>query len=51
MASLSDASVRELLEGRYIATFATENPSGSIHAVAVWYWFDGSSLFCHNALT
>jgi general stress protein 26 len=45
MASLSDSLVRELLEGRYIATFATENPSGSIHMVAVWYWFDGTNVF------
>lgn len=45
MASLSDSLVRELLESRYIATFATENPSGSIHLVAVWYWFDGTSVF------
>lgn len=45
MASLSDAVVKELLEGRYIATFATENPMGCIHMVAVWYWFDGTSVF------
>jgi nitroimidazol reductase NimA-like FMN-containing flavoprotein (pyridoxamine 5'-phosphate oxidase superfamily) len=45
MASLSDSLVRQLLEGRYIATFATQNPTGSIHMVAVWYWFEGSSIF------
>jgi PPOX class probable F420-dependent enzyme len=45
MASLSDALVRQLLDGRYIATLATENPDGSIHMVAVWYWFDGASVF------
>ena len=45
MASLSDAAVRQLLDGRYIATFATRNPNGSIHMVAVWYWFDGSDVF------
>lgn len=45
MASLLDSLVIELLEGRYIATFASENPSGSIHMVAVWYWFDGTSVF------
>jgi PPOX class probable F420-dependent enzyme len=45
MASLSDALVRQLLEGRYIASFATENPDGSIHVVAVWYWFDGTRIY------
>jgi hypothetical protein len=35
MASLSDALVKQLLGGRYIASFATQNPNGSIHAVAV----------------
>jgi len=45
MASLSDALVRQLLEGRYIATFATQNPNGSIHMVSVWYWFNGAHIF------
>jgi len=45
MASLQDSLAKQLLEGRYIATFATENPNGSIHMVAVWYWFDGTSVF------
>jgi general stress protein 26 len=45
MASLSDALVRQLLEGRYIASFATHNPNGSIHIVAVWFWFDGAEVF------
>jgi PPOX class probable F420-dependent enzyme len=45
MASLADALVRELLDGRRIASFATENPNGSIHVIAVWYWFDGSHIF------
>ena len=45
MALLSDSLVKELLGGRYIATFATTGPSGSIHMVAVWYWFDGTSVF------
>jgi general stress protein 26 len=45
MASLSDALVRRLLDGRYIASFATQNPNGSIHMVAVWYWFDGADIF------
>jgi nitroimidazol reductase NimA-like FMN-containing flavoprotein (pyridoxamine 5'-phosphate oxidase superfamily) len=45
MASLSDAVVRQLLEGRYIATLATQNANGSIHMVSVWYWFDGANIF------
>jgi PPOX class probable F420-dependent enzyme len=45
MASLSDSLVKQLLAGRYVATFATANPSGSIHMVAVWYWFDGTNVF------
>jgi PPOX class probable F420-dependent enzyme len=45
MASLSDALVKQLLNGRYVASFATHNPDGSIHMVAVWYWFDGANVF------
>lgn len=45
MASLKDALVRQLLEGRHIASLATHNPDGSIHVVAVWYWFDGADVF------
>ena len=45
MASLSDALVKQLLGGRYIASFATQNPNGSIHAVAVWFWFDGANVY------
>ena len=45
MASLTDTLVRELLVGRYIAALATENSDGSIHVVAVWYWFDGAHAF------
>ena len=44
MASLADAMVRQLLDGRHIASLATENPDGSIHIVAVWYWFDGTHV-------
>lgn len=44
MASISDALVRELLEGRYVASLATTNPDGSIHVVAVWYHFDGNHI-------
>jgi nitroimidazol reductase NimA-like FMN-containing flavoprotein (pyridoxamine 5'-phosphate oxidase superfamily) len=45
MASLSDAKVQQLLESRYIASFATHNPNGSIHIVAVWFWFDGTDIY------
>lgn len=45
MASLSNALVKRLLEGRYIAAFASYNRDGSIHVVSVWYLFDGSSLY------
>ena len=45
MASLDDALVRQLLDGRHVASLATENPDGSIHMVAVWYWFDGACIF------
>ncbi|HKW17779.1 MAG TPA: pyridoxamine 5'-phosphate oxidase family protein [Terriglobales bacterium] len=45
MASLTDPLVQQLLSGRYIASLATHNSDGSIHMVAVWYWFDGSTIF------
>jgi PPOX class probable F420-dependent enzyme len=45
MASLTDALVRQLLDGRHIASLATHNPDESIHVVAVWYWFDGRDVF------
>ncbi len=45
MASLSDPLVHELLSGRYVASLATENTDGSIHIVAVWYWFDGATVY------
>ncbi len=49
MASLSDARVKQLLESRYIASFATHNPNGSIHIVAVWFWFDGTDIYVATA--
>lgn len=45
MASFADDLVKELLDARHIASLATENPDGSIHMVAVWYWFDGTHVF------
>jgi len=49
MASLSDPLVKELLQGRYIATLATRNADGSVHMVAVWFWFDGTNLYVATA--
>jgi len=49
MASISDPLVRKLLDGRYIASLATQNPDGSIHMVAVWYWFDGACVYVATA--
>ena len=49
MASLSDPLVKELLQGRYIATLATHNADGSIHMVAVWFWFDDTNLYIATA--
>jgi PPOX class probable F420-dependent enzyme len=45
MAFMTDALVQQLLKGRYVATLATQNSDGSIHMVAVWYWFDGAKIF------
>ena len=45
MASLSDPLVKQLLAGRYVATLATKSPDGSIHMVAVWYWYDGTHIY------
>jgi PPOX class probable F420-dependent enzyme len=45
VASLSDPLVREMLNDRYIASLATENPDGSIHQVAVWYAFSEGQIY------
>jgi len=45
MASLSDVLVKQLLQGRYIASFASHNSNGSIHIVAVWFRFDGADIY------
>jgi len=49
MASLSDPLVKELLQGRYIATLATVNADDSVHMVAVWFEFDGTHLYIATA--
>ena len=40
-----DPTLAELLQGRYIATLATENADGTIHLTAVWYLFEDGDLF------
>lgn len=45
MVQMSDASVQQLLSGRYIASLGTENSDGSIHLVAVWYYYDGQNIY------
>ncbi len=49
MASLSDELVKELLDGRYIASLATRNTDGSIHMVAVWYLYEGGRIYIATA--
>ena len=45
MASLSDPLVQQLLTGRYIASLATHQNDGSIHMVAVWYWYEDGGVY------
>jgi len=40
-----DPLLQKLLQGRYIATLATENADGTIQLVAVWYLFEDGCLF------
>ena len=49
MTSLADSLVQQLLAGRHIATLASRNPDGSVHMVAVWFWFDGAHIFVATA--
>ena len=49
MAQISDAIVQEMLLGRHIASLATENADGSTHMVAVWFYFDGESVYVATA--
>jgi len=49
MATLNDPLVRQLLEGRYIASLATHGRGGSIHMVSVWYWFHDGKIFVATA--
>ena len=45
MASLADDLVKQLLDGRHVASLGTQNSDGSIHMVAVWYRFEGGQVF------
>jgi uncharacterized protein YhbP (UPF0306 family) len=40
-----DPAFHNLLQGRYIASLATQNPDRTGHLTAVWYLFDSNSLF------
>jgi general stress protein 26 len=40
-----DPAFHNLLQGRYIASLATQNPDGSTHLTAVWYLFDSGLLY------
>ncbi|MGH9764155.1 MAG: pyridoxamine 5'-phosphate oxidase family protein [Blastocatellia bacterium] len=40
-----DPVLQQLLRGRYIAAFGTENADGTMHLTAVWYLFEESCLF------
>lgn len=40
-----DSNFQDLLQGRHIATLATENADGSIHMTAVWYLFEDGCLY------
>ena len=41
---LNDPLVAELLEKRLVGVFATLEPDGGIHAVAIWYALDGEDV-------
>ncbi|MGH9502406.1 MAG: pyridoxamine 5'-phosphate oxidase family protein [Terriglobales bacterium] len=40
-----DPAFEKLIQGRYIATFASENADGSLHLTAVWYLFEAGSFY------
>jgi PPOX class probable F420-dependent enzyme len=44
MADLDDSAL-EMLNGRHIATLATQNPDGTIHLAALWYMYKDGNLF------
>ena len=40
-----DPAFHDFLQGRYIATLATQNADGTTHLTAVWYLFDAGYLY------
>ncbi|HEY7354082.1 MAG TPA: pyridoxamine 5'-phosphate oxidase family protein [Terriglobales bacterium] len=40
-----EASLQQFVQGRHIATIATENADGSSHLTAVWYLFEEGDLY------
>jgi general stress protein 26 len=52
MAQTLEPVFRDLIEGRHIATLATQNADGTIHLTAVWYLFaDGHFFVATSAKT
>jgi len=49
MAGTLNPDFQELLRGRHIAAFGTQNAGGSIHLTAVWYLFEDNCLFVGTA--
>ena len=45
MQPLSRDEEQRLLEETYTTTFCTTNPNGTIHAVPVWYRYDGAAFW------
>ena len=45
MERLSELEQQRLLDETYTATFCTTNPNGTIHAVPVWYRYDGEAFW------
>lgn len=45
MDPLAPDELRTLLDENYLATFCTTNPNGTIHAVPVWYRYDGDAFW------
>jgi PPOX class probable F420-dependent enzyme len=40
-----DPKFQTFMQGRHVATIATENVDGSIHMTAVWYIFENGSVY------
>jgi hypothetical protein len=46
-----DASARSLLEGRHIASLATQRADGSLHLTAIWYLYQDGLLYFPTSST